>query len=89
MDYEEEIAREILNAAHERLEAGEKHPRPFIQPMSTCHGSSDRFYRDMLAGVTRDFMRERRRRNRLAAIVSIGSGAIVLVLFTLVLAGAI
>jgi len=65
MDYEEEIAREILKAAHERLEAGEKHPRPFIQPLGS--GSPDKhwsrtFYRrelmDLLGiPVTRRWLR--------------------------------
>jgi len=65
MDYEEEIAREILKAAHERTMDGAKHHRPFIQPLGS--GSADKcwgrtFYRwelmDLLGiPVTRRWLR--------------------------------
>ena len=54
MDYEEEIAREILKAAHDRTQAGEKHPRPFIQPLGSVIADKrlDRtFYRRQLMDI--------------------------------------
>jgi len=65
MDYEEEIAREILKGAHERAQAGEDHPMPFIQPLGSFSPDKNwgrTFYRrqlmDMLGiPVTRRWLR--------------------------------
>ena len=54
MDYEEEIAREILKAAHERTTDGAKYHRPFIQPLGSVSAdkSLDRtLYRRQLMDI--------------------------------------
>ena len=37
MDYDEQLAKAILEMAHERINADNKNPRPFIQPLGCCN----------------------------------------------------
>ena len=54
MDYEEQLAKAILEMAHERVNAESKSTRPFIQPLGS--GSPDKnlsrtFYRRWLMDI--------------------------------------